>query len=117
MGAGTIFTDHKNLLAFFSDKARPPGLTKPNRDRLTRWGLRLRGMRYEIYHIDGVDNRLADLGSRWGNRFAAAKIAEHHGLHGGPQPLMKRALRTDMPKVSDTVRHPALTYHSHTHHA
>ncbi|MAA69219.1 MAG: hypothetical protein CL915_10765 [Deltaproteobacteria bacterium] len=99
-----LFTDHKNLLAFFSDKARPASHTKPNRERLTRWGLRLRGLKYEIYHIDGEENRLADLGSRWGNRYAARKTAE--GLHGGPEPLMKRALRTAMPKVSDQVRKP-----------
>ena len=34
-----LFTDHKNLLAFFDDAARPSSCTKPNRDRLTRWGL------------------------------------------------------------------------------
>ena len=68
-----LFTDHKNLLALFSDRARPLACTKPNRDRLTRWGLGLMGVRYVIRHIDGEENRLADLGSRWGNQFAGER--------------------------------------------
>ena len=100
-----LFTDHKNLLAFFSDKARPASCTKPNRERLTRWGLRLHGLKYEIFHISGEDNRLADLGSRWGNRFAKQKL-EEGGLRGGPRPLMMRVLRTKFPVVDDEVRLP-----------
>ena len=56
-----LFTDHQNLLAFFDDKARSASCTKPNRDRLTRWGLQLAGLKYEIYNICGEENRLADL--------------------------------------------------------
>ena len=41
-----LFTDHRNLLAFFADEARPVSCTKPNRDRLTRWGLQLAGLKY-----------------------------------------------------------------------
>ncbi|MAA69217.1 MAG: hypothetical protein CL915_10755 [Deltaproteobacteria bacterium] len=100
-----LFTDHKNLLAFFSDKARPASCSRPNRDRLTRWGLRLAGLQYEIFHIDGTENRVADLGSRWGNRYATRKT-ESKGLHGGPKPLMLRVLRTKPPAVSDVIRRP-----------
>ena len=60
------FTDHKNLLTLFDDKARPISCTKPNRERLTRWGIALLSMRYEIFHIAGEHNYLADIGSRWG---------------------------------------------------
>ena len=60
-----LFTDHKNLIALFNDKARPLSCTKPNRPRLTRWGINLLSMKYIIYHIDGTENRLTDLGSRW----------------------------------------------------
>ena len=69
-----LFTDHRNLLTLFSDKDRPMSCTKSNRDRLTRWGLNLMGMRYVIHHIDGKNNHLADLGSRWGNKFAKKKV-------------------------------------------
>ena len=50
-----FFTDHKNLLVLFSDESRPMSCTKPNRDRLTRWGLALMGARYVIRHIDGCE--------------------------------------------------------------
>ena len=91
-----LFTDHKNLLALFDDKARPISCTKPNRDRLTRWGISLLSMRYEIFHINGEHNYLADIGWRWGNRFAKPKNnlnASTKGLCGGPRPLMHRLLR------------------------
>ena len=102
-----LFTDHKNLLTFFSDKARTASCTKPNRERLTRWGLRLAGLRYEIFHIPGEENRLADLGSRWGNQFAAQR-ATTTGLRGGPKPLMLRVLKTKHPQVDSVVRAPDL---------
>ena len=60
-----LFTDHRNLLALFDDKARPLSCTRTNRDRLTRWGIAMMSLRYEIFHIDGESNYLADLGSRW----------------------------------------------------
>ena len=126
-----FYTDHKNLLALFSDKARPLSCTRPNRDRLTRWGITLLCLWYEIYHIDGCENRLADLGSRWGNRFVSenqegkaedAAVPKKHlttGLAGGPKPMMqmltrragddarfKRVLRTAPPAVGDDISKP-----------
>ena len=73
-----LFTDHKNLLALFDNEARPETCNKSNRKRMDRWSERLLTMRYRIHHIDGAENRLADLGSRWGNRFAKTKVK------GGP---------------------------------
>ena len=70
-----LFTDHKNLLALFDNEVRPETCNKSNRKRMDRWAERLLTMRYRIHHIDGEENRLADLGTRWGNRFAAAKAA------------------------------------------
>ena len=101
-----LFTDHRNLLAFFADEARPTTCTKPNRERLTRWGMQLAGLNYEIFHIRGEDNRLADLGSRWGNRFAGEKSKT--GLRGGPKPLLLRVLQTKGPKTGPTVYKPDL---------
>ena len=91
-----LFTDHKNLLALFDDKARPIACTKPNRERLTRWGISLLALRYEIFHIAGEYNYLADIGSRWGSRFASSSNEpgkDKEGLRGGPKPLMHRLLR------------------------
>ena len=90
-----LFTDHKNLLTLLDDKARPISCTKPNRERLTRWGIALLSMRYEIFHIAGEHNYLADIGSRWGSRFAKSTSASQNitqALHGGPKPLMHRYL-------------------------
>ena len=53
-------------------------------------------MKYIIYHIDGTENRLADLGSHWGSRFAKTKSDNPgvvDGLTGGPKPLMNCFLR------------------------
>ena len=71
-----FFTDHKNLLAIFDNEARPNACSKSNRKRLDRWAERLMTLRYIIFHIDGDENRLADLGTRWGNRFAATRKTE-----------------------------------------
>ena len=116
-----LFTDHKNLLALFSDKVRPMTCNKPSRDKMTRWGITLMGMTYTIHHIDGIHNHLADLGSRWGNRFAKAKAQkakerQHDaGLSGGPHPLMrelctrpghKKVLRAKLPKLTDDMTFP-----------
>ena len=65
----------------------------------------MHGLKYEIFHIKGEENRLADLGSRWGNRYAKQKL-EEAGLRGGPRPLMMRVLRTKFPVVDDEVRRP-----------
>ncbi len=69
-----IFTDHKNLLAFFDHRARPATFTKPNHRRMDRWGLNLLSMRYKIRHINGEYNYVADLASRWGNQYAHEKL-------------------------------------------
>ena len=58
-----LFTDHRNLLSFFDDEIRPAHCTKPNRQRLTRWGINLRSLRYKIFPIDGEINYIADIGS------------------------------------------------------
>lgn len=112
-----LFADHKNLLALFSDKVRPLTCTRPSRDKMTRWGLNLMRMTYTIHHIDGIHNHLADLGSRWGNRFARVKAEKHKavGLSGGASVLLtsrnsasKKALRLPMPKVQDKIIKPDL---------
>ena len=73
--------------------------SQANRDKMTRWGLDLLRVYYTIHHIDGKFNYLADLGSRWGNRFAQAKTSEgsgvKRGLRGGPQPLLRILVTED----------------------
>ena len=126
-----FFADHKNLLALFSDKVRPMTCIQPSRDKMTRWGLNLRNMNYTIHHIDGEYNYLADLGSRWGNRYAAMKHQQENkdkepfkrSLRLGPVRILqavlptdaledtvrpKRVLRIGLPKVSDDIKKPDL---------
>ena len=90
-----LFTDHRNLLAFFDDKVRPATCTKPNRQRLTRWGLNLRCLRYEIHPIGGEENYMTDIGSRWGNRFAKpTQDGNSEGVSGDPKAMLKAWLGT-----------------------
>ena len=53
------------------------------------------GLRYEIHHISGEENHLADLGSRWGNPSATRVSPTAAGLTGGPRPLMLRLLQRE----------------------
>ena len=101
-----LFTDHKNLIALFNDKARPLSCTKPNRARLTRWGINLLSMKYIIYHIDGEENRLPDLGTRWGNRFLSRE-AFKRGMRLGPHMMMKAWTNAE-PQQGATCRKCAL---------
>ena len=86
-----FFTDHHNLLCFFDDEVRPKHCTKPNRQRLTHWGLNLRSLRYEIFPIDGDINYIADIGSRWGNKFSGDNAK--FGATVGPRVVTKAFLR------------------------
>ena len=50
-------------------------------------------LRYRIYHIDGVENRMADLGSRWGNRFAESKLGKKDAVGITPLRLLRSVIR------------------------
>jgi hypothetical protein len=58
-----VFTDHKNLAHIFEPSKETPKTTLA---RLQRWALLLQAQWYKIDHIDGKDNIVADLFSRWG---------------------------------------------------
>ena len=60
-----FFTNQRNLLVLFDDDDLPMSCININRDKMTRWGLKLLQVYYTIHHIDGVYNYLADLGSSW----------------------------------------------------
>ena len=99
---------------------------------MTWWRLDLLRVYYTIHHIDGSYNYLADLGSRWGNRFAKRRSEAQQepvaglkrGLHRGPAVLMtglinpepvgetvavpKRVMWLSHPKVSDDTTKPDL---------
>ena len=115
-----FFTDHKNLLAIFCPDAREDNCSKPNQQRRERWALNMRALWYQIFHIDGEENRLADLGTRWGNRFLSRE-AFKRGLRVGPTRLFKAwtrdkhrhgagchkcAMRLAPIKLSDNVVYP-----------
>lgn len=58
-----IFTDHKNLIFTYD----PMSVKKLNvRARIDRWVLKMRGYRYTVRHIAGIENLWSDLLSRWG---------------------------------------------------
>jgi hypothetical protein len=62
----TVFTDHNNLKFLFSlDPATFNG-RRAAADRIERWAIVLRSFTYDIHHIPGTDNILADLLTRWG---------------------------------------------------
>ena len=88
-----FFTDHHNLLCFFDDEVRPAHCTKPNHQRLTHWGLNIRSLRYEIFLISGEINYIADIGLRWGNKFAGDKV--EFAASVGPRVVTKAFMRKD----------------------
>ena len=86
-----LFSDHHNLMCFYDDEIRPAHCTKPNRQRLTHWGLNLRSLRYEIFPIAGDVNYIADIGSRWGNKYAGDKVNLEMPM--GPRAVTKAFLK------------------------
>ena len=97
----SFFTDHKNLLAVFDDEARPDTCTKSNRKRLDRWAERMMTLRYLIHHIDGAENRLADLGTRWGNRFSKTRKTEGD-MKVTPKMFLRSLIRPDSRRARKT---------------
>ena len=66
----TVFTDHKNLEHIL----HPEWVSKSAYiDRLIRWGLLLQNVDLCVRHIAGEENVIADILSRWGNRFLPDK--------------------------------------------
>ncbi|GMF12467.1 unnamed protein product [Phytophthora lilii] len=57
-----LFCDHANLIQIFCPHSE---IRKHVRGKLQRWSLMLSEYRYEIEHVKGSDNILADLVSRW----------------------------------------------------
>lgn len=61
-----IHTDHRNLaFILMPDSARAIGAGRIAADRLQRWNVIMASFSYEIVHIDGEDNFIADMFSRW----------------------------------------------------
>jgi RNase H-like domain found in reverse transcriptase/Reverse transcriptase (RNA-dependent DNA polymerase) len=65
-GGFKLYTDHNNLKYIFSPDPSVFDGRKSAADRVERWSIILRGFTYEISHIPGEDNVLADLLTRWG---------------------------------------------------
>ena len=104
-----FFTDHANLLAIFCADSKADGYTKPNRQRRERWALAMRELWYQIYHIDGEENRLPDLGTRWGNRFIAkAPGGAKKGMRIGPRMFMAELVKDDKNPRNECCRKCAL---------
>jgi hypothetical protein len=65
-GGFKLYTDHNNLKYIFLPDPSVFDGRKAAADRLERWCIILRGFTYDISHIPGEDNVLADVLTRWG---------------------------------------------------
>ena len=75
----------------------------------------MRALWYQIYHIDGEENRLPDLGTRWGNRFLS-RAAFKRGLRMGPSDLFKswaRGQQHGLVRRKCALRLPQAKVHEH----
>jgi hypothetical protein len=61
----TIYTDHRNNTYLFSPDAAVQDGHKQAAERIERWQVLMRAFNYNIRHISGDDNFLADMISRW----------------------------------------------------
>ena len=68
-----LFTDHRNLVYLFDPKSRK-NLMKSADDRVSRWTFILMGYNYQVEHIPGEDNVVADLLSRWGAPMKTVRV-------------------------------------------
>ena len=55
-----IYTDHHNLLQLLSDSYIKSDYKKSTISKLTRWRIKLMGLKYKIYYIQGLYNFMAD---------------------------------------------------------
>jgi transposase InsO family protein len=61
-----LFTDHRNLQFLLSNDADVMPTRRQAADRVERWSITLRSFKYNIQHVDGEDNFVSDLMTRWG---------------------------------------------------
>jgi transposase InsO family protein len=61
-----LYTDHNNLRYLYSLDPTVFDGRRSAAERVERWSIVLRGFHYDIHHIPGADNILADLLTRWG---------------------------------------------------
>ena len=61
-----IFTDHRNLHYLFNPTTARDGGRKQAAERIERWKVILQPFFYEIDHVPGLQNVVADMFSRWG---------------------------------------------------
>jgi hypothetical protein len=61
-----LFTDHRNLQFLFSNDPTIAQLKRQSADRLERWMIILRGFNFCIQHVDGEDNIVSDMMTRFG---------------------------------------------------
>jgi hypothetical protein len=67
-----VHTDHKNLVYIFDAEKFSP--KKQTRDRVTRWSLMLSSFNYILEHIEGDNNLMADILSRWMTNMKAEPV-------------------------------------------
>ena len=104
-----LFIDHKNLVHIFSPSSRS-GCAKHADDRVTRWALLLLGFRFQVEHIPGEHNVVADLLSRWGASHSPMRARSLRFAPGIVNPLQKDEFK--WPKLQDIARMQRSTLHS-----
>ena len=60
-----IFTDHRNLLFVFAPSTLEPTLGRHKVLKVLRWAVFLSQFMYRIEHVDGDENIMADIMTRW----------------------------------------------------
>jgi len=68
----SVFTDHRNLLYVFHPQALNPDVRVHVVRKVQRWALYLSQFSYNIEHVAGEDNWMADLLTRWAKGYRAS---------------------------------------------
>jgi hypothetical protein len=71
-----IFTDHRNLTFLFSNDSTIADGRKQAAERLERWQVTLRAFNFQIHHVPGDDNVMADMISRWAAPISSDSVTE-----------------------------------------
>ena len=74
-----IFTDHRNLLFVFCPSILDPSLGRHKAMKVMRWAIFLSQFSYKIEHVDGENNVMPDIMTRWlrgyrGHRAAIKRV-------------------------------------------
>ncbi|KAH9142702.1 hypothetical protein AeRB84_013240 [Aphanomyces euteiches] len=102
----TIYTDHRNLAYLYNPLASDSGMQRHQADRLQRWAMVLSGYIYNIVHIPGESNVLADMLSRWHAQHDENKLTQAQPMktaNGGDSKELNQEANETKPNMLGTV--------------